>query len=89
MSPLNDKQMYWRSLEELNDTPEYREQASKEAGKELDRLAKELVDLALDLPADAGLSRANVAQQRIFDSADLQEGANAFFEKRAPRFSGR
>ncbi len=60
-----------------------------ERGPLSNRLAKELVDLAVDLPVDAGLSRANVAQQRIFDSADLQEGASAFFEKREPRFSGR
>lgn len=53
------------------------------------RLAKELVDLADDLPLDAGLSRSTVAQQRIFDSDDLQEGAAAFFAKRPPVFSGR
>lgn len=53
------------------------------------RLAKELVDLANDLPLDAGLSRSTVAQQRIFDSDDLQEGAAAFFGKRPPIFAGR
>ncbi len=53
------------------------------------RLAKELVDLADDLPLDAALLRSTVAQQRIFDSDDLQEGAAAFFGKRAPLFSGR
>ena len=53
------------------------------------RLAKELVDLADDLPLDAGLLRSTIAQQRIFDSDDLQEGAAAFFGKRPPVFSGR
>jgi enoyl-CoA hydratase/carnithine racemase len=53
------------------------------------RMAKELVDTADDLPLDAGLSRATIAQQRIFDSDDLQEGAAAFFGKRAPHFAGR
>ncbi len=53
------------------------------------RLAKELVDGADDLPLDAALSRATVAQQRIFNSDDLQEGAAAFFGKRAPGFTGR
>lgn len=53
------------------------------------RLAKELVDAAGDLPLDAGLSQSTVAQQRIFDSDDLQEGAAAFFGKRAPVFTGR
>lgn len=53
------------------------------------RLAKELVDLADDLPLDAGLSRATAAQQRIFDSDDLHEGAAAFFGKRSPIFTGR
>jgi enoyl-CoA hydratase len=53
------------------------------------RLAKELVDLADDLPLDACLMRCTVAQQAIFDSDDLQEGARAFFERRPPVFSGR
>jgi enoyl-CoA hydratase/carnithine racemase len=53
------------------------------------RLAKELVDRADDQPLDAGLMQANVAQQRIFDSDDLHEGAAAFFAKRTPVFNGR
>jgi enoyl-CoA hydratase len=53
------------------------------------RLAKEIVDRSGDLPLDAGLMQANVAQQRIFDSDDLHEGAAAFFGKRAPIFAGR
>lgn len=53
------------------------------------RLAKELVDHAGDVPLDAALSRSTVAQQRIFDSDDLQEGAAAFFAKRRPYFAGR
>jgi enoyl-CoA hydratase/carnithine racemase len=53
------------------------------------RLAKELVDLAHDGPLDAALTRSTVAQQRIFDSDDLHEGAAAFFAKREPVFNGR
>jgi enoyl-CoA hydratase/carnithine racemase len=53
------------------------------------RLAKELVDLSDDLPLDAGLLRATLAQQRIFETDDLQEGAAAFFGKRQPIFAGR
>lgn len=53
------------------------------------RLAKELVDAAGDAPLDAALSRATVAQQRIFHSDDLQEGAAAFFAKRVPVLAGR
>lgn len=53
------------------------------------RLGKALVAAAVDLPADAALSQANVAQQAIFDSADLAEGAAAFFSKRSPEFVGR
>jgi enoyl-CoA hydratase/carnithine racemase len=53
------------------------------------RLAKELVEQSQDEPLDAGLLRSTVAQQKIFDSDDLQEGAAAFFERRAPVFSGR
>ena len=53
------------------------------------RLAKELVDAAQDLPLDAGLSQSTTAQQRIFDSSDLHEGVAAFFAKRDPQFRGR
>ena len=53
------------------------------------RLAKELVDAAQDLPLDAALSLSTTAQQRIFDSSDLHEGVAAFFAKRDPQFRGR
>ena len=53
------------------------------------RLAKELVDAAQDLPIDAALSESTVLQQKIFDSSDLREGMAAFFAKRDPDFSGR
>ena len=53
------------------------------------RLAKELVDAAQDLPLDAGLTLSTVSQQKVFDSADMQEGVAAFFAKRAPTFTGR
>jgi len=53
------------------------------------RLAKELVDAALDLPLDAALSMSTTAQQRIFESGDLHEGVAAFFAKRPPVFQGR
>ena len=53
------------------------------------RLSKKLVDESLDLPLDAALSLATVAQQEIFDSDDLHEGAAAFFGKREPDFKGR
>lgn len=53
------------------------------------RLAKELVDAAQDLPLDAGLSMSTISQQKIFDSGDLHEGVSAFFGKRQPEFKGR
>jgi enoyl-CoA hydratase/carnithine racemase len=53
------------------------------------RLAKELVEAALDVALDAALSRSTVAQQAIFDSLDLQEGAAAFLAKQMPAFQGR
>jgi enoyl-CoA hydratase len=53
------------------------------------RLAKELVDAAQDVALDAGLSLSTAAQQKIFDSTDLQEGMTAFFAKRPPQFKGR
>jgi len=52
------------------------------------RLAKKLVDAAQDLALDAALSLSTGAQQQIFDSADLHEGAAAFLAKRAPDFRG-
>ena len=52
------------------------------------RLAKELVDAAQDLPLDAALSMSTVSQQKIFDSNDLHEGVAAFFSKRSPSFNG-
>jgi enoyl-CoA hydratase/carnithine racemase len=53
------------------------------------RLAKKLADAAQDGPLDAGLSMSTVAQQEIFDSHDLHEGAAAFLSRRQPRFTGR
>jgi enoyl-CoA hydratase/carnithine racemase len=53
------------------------------------RLAKELVAAARDLPLAAGLAMSTTAQQRIFDSSDLHEGVAAFFAKRDPQFRGR
>ncbi len=52
------------------------------------RLAKSLVDAAGDVAVDAALSMSTTAQQHIFDSADLHEGAAAFFAKRPPQFTG-
>ena len=53
------------------------------------RLAKTLVEAAQDGPLDAALGLSTVAQQRIFDSADLHEGVAAFLAKRPPAFDGR
>ena len=52
------------------------------------RLAKRLTSAALDVPIDAGLSHAVMAQQQIFETSDLHEGAASFCEKREPRFFG-
>ena len=53
------------------------------------RLAKKLVGAAQDVALDAALSMSTMAQQEIFDSDDLHEGAAAFFAKRSPEFTGR
>jgi enoyl-CoA hydratase/carnithine racemase len=52
------------------------------------REAKRALDLAGDVPLDDGLARELDASERIFASEDMVEGARAFFEKRAPRFTG-
>ena len=52
------------------------------------REAKRALDLAGDVPLDEGLAAELDASERIFASQDMLEGAQAFFEKRAPRFTG-
>jgi enoyl-CoA hydratase len=52
------------------------------------REAKLALDLAGDMPLDEGLARELDASERIFASRDMLEGAQAFFEKRPPRFTG-
>ncbi|MET1233053.1 MAG: enoyl-CoA hydratase-related protein [Candidatus Limnocylindrales bacterium] len=53
------------------------------------REAKRLIDAALDLDLDAGLAAELDASERIFDSEDMLEGAEAFFAKRDPEYRGR
>lgn len=52
------------------------------------RFAKEISELALDDSRDAALDRAQVLQEQIFASRDLQEGAASFFAKWPARFTG-
>jgi enoyl-CoA hydratase/carnithine racemase len=52
------------------------------------REAKQVLDLAGDMPLDEGMARELDASERIFASRDMLEGAQAFFEKRPPRFTG-
>ncbi|WMS40957.1 enoyl-CoA hydratase-related protein [Acuticoccus sp. MNP-M23] len=84
----------WGVVNHLADTSALelaRKLASKIAarGPVSNREGKRLVAAALAMPTDAALSAANIAQQVIFDSADLDEGVAAFFAKRTPEFSGR
>ena len=53
------------------------------------RYSKQLVDMTDDVGVDAALSMSTVLQQKIFDSADLHQGAAAFFAKSGPEFVGR
>jgi enoyl-CoA hydratase/carnithine racemase len=52
------------------------------------REAKRALDIAGDTALDDGLASELDASERIFASADMLEGARAFFEKRPPRFTG-
>jgi enoyl-CoA hydratase/carnithine racemase len=52
------------------------------------REAKRALDVAGDMTLDEGLAYELDASERIFASEDMVEGAQAFFEKRDPRFSG-
>jgi enoyl-CoA hydratase len=52
------------------------------------REAKRAIDAGLDLTLDAGLTHELDASSRVFSSEDLLEGAEAFTQKRQPRFTG-
>jgi enoyl-CoA hydratase/carnithine racemase len=52
------------------------------------REAKRALDTAGDTTLDEGLARELDASERIFSSEDMSEGAQAFFERREPRFTG-
>lgn len=52
------------------------------------REAKQALDAAGDTTLDDGLAQELDASERIFSSRDMLEGAQAFFEKRPPRFTG-
>ena len=52
------------------------------------REAKQALDLAGDMSLDDGLAHELDASERVFSSQDMLEGAQAFFEKREPRFTG-
>jgi enoyl-CoA hydratase len=52
------------------------------------REAKRLIARAADLDLDAGMAAELDASDRVFSSADMREGARAFFAKRPPDFPG-
>lgn len=52
------------------------------------REAKRAIGLAGDTTLDEGLALELDASERIFASRDMLEGAQAFFEKRKPEFTG-
>lgn len=52
------------------------------------RESKRAIDLAGDMSLDEGLAQELDASERVFSSSDMLEGAQAFFEKRDPRFTG-
>jgi len=53
------------------------------------REAKRLIDLAVETDIDTGLAAEMDASARVFETEDMLEGAQSFFEKRAPEYRGR
>ncbi|MFI0421608.1 enoyl-CoA hydratase/isomerase family protein [Spongiactinospora sp. 9N601] len=53
------------------------------------RIAKRLIDAATETPLDEGLALETDGSEAVFATDDVLEGARAFLEKRAPRFTGR
>jgi enoyl-CoA hydratase/carnithine racemase len=53
------------------------------------REVKRLIDASADLDIEAGLEAEIDASERVFSTADMVEGANAFFAKRDPEYRGR
>jgi enoyl-CoA hydratase/carnithine racemase len=51
-------------------------------------LCKSIIDLSYDLPLDQVIERSLIASDKAFSSPECAEGVNAFFAKRAPRFTG-
>jgi enoyl-CoA hydratase/carnithine racemase len=60
-----------------------------ERGPLSNKLAKMLVNAAVDVSVDDGVWLGIEAQERIFDSEDLLEGSRSFFERRSPVFKGK
>ena len=52
------------------------------------REVKRLIDLSDELDLEAGLVAEIDASERVFNSADMLEGARAFLEKRPPTYRG-
>jgi enoyl-CoA hydratase/carnithine racemase len=52
------------------------------------REVKRLIDASAELDLDAGLAAEIDASERVFNSADMLEGARAFLDKRPPTYRG-
>ncbi|MEO6350221.1 MAG: enoyl-CoA hydratase-related protein [Candidatus Limnocylindrales bacterium] len=53
------------------------------------REVKRLIGRSVEMDLDAGLAAEVDASERVFNSADMLEGAHAFFEKRTPQYKGK
>lgn len=53
------------------------------------REVKRLIDRSVDLDIEAGIAAEIDASERVFNTADMLEGARAFFERRPPEYRGR
>ena len=74
---------------ELRETTEKRLSDPLRNSPAILKIAKMAVNKSLDLPLTVGMDYERELFAMCFGTSDQKEGANAFFEKRRPEYTGR